>query len=64
MVALASDDVSDLQRMVDRVAEENDGLMLDYTFLSDPGRIRHQPLRASSTRTIRAGGRFLTRRRT
>ena len=23
--------------MVDRVAEENDGLMLDYTFLSDPG---------------------------
>ena len=22
--------------MVDRVAEENDGLMLDYTFLSDP----------------------------
>ena len=23
--------------MVDRVAEENDGLMLDYTFLTDPG---------------------------
>ena len=37
LVALASDDPSDLQRMVDRVAEENDGLVLDYTFLSDPG---------------------------
>ncbi len=36
IVALASDDPSDLQRMVDRVAEENDGLRLDYTFLSDP----------------------------
>jgi peroxiredoxin len=23
--------------MVDRVAEENDGLVIDYTFLSDPG---------------------------
>ena len=23
--------------MVDRVAEENEGLMLDYTLLSDPG---------------------------
>lgn len=23
--------------MVDRVAEENDGLVLDYTLLSDPG---------------------------
>ena len=37
LIALSSDDVSDLQMMVDRVAEENDGLMLDYTFLSDPG---------------------------
>jgi peroxiredoxin len=37
IVALSSDDPADLQRMVDRVAMENDGLMLDYTFLSDPG---------------------------
>ena len=37
LIALASDDPSDLQAMVDRVAEENEGLMLDYTFLSDPG---------------------------
>ena len=37
IVALSSDDPSDLQMMVDRVAEENDGLMLDNTFLSDPG---------------------------
>ena len=37
LIALASDDPSDLQMMVDRVAEENEGLMLDYTFLSDPG---------------------------
>ena len=36
MVALASDDMADLQLMVDRVAEEFDGLMLDYTFVSDP----------------------------
>jgi peroxiredoxin len=37
LIALSSDDPSDLQMMVDRVAEENDGLMLDNTFLSDPG---------------------------
>ncbi len=37
LVALSSDDPADLQRMVDRVAEENDGLMIDYTLLSDPG---------------------------
>lgn len=37
LVALSSDDPEDLQRMVDRVAEENDGLMIDYTLLSDPG---------------------------
>jgi len=37
IIALSSDDEGDLQMMVDRVAEENDGLMLDYTFLSDPG---------------------------
>ena len=37
LIALASDDPSDLQMMVDRVAEENEGLMLDYTFLSDTG---------------------------
>ena len=35
-MAVASDDAEDLQRMVDRVAEENDGLRLDFTFLSDP----------------------------
>jgi peroxiredoxin len=35
-VALSSDDPEDLQRMVDRVADENDGLVIDYTFLSDP----------------------------
>ncbi len=34
---MASDDVADLQTMVDRVAEENDGLVLHYTLLSDPG---------------------------
>ena len=37
LIALSSDDPSDLQLMVDRVAEENDGLVVDYTFLSDPG---------------------------
>lgn len=37
IIAIASDDEADLQLMVDRVAEENDGLMLDYIFLSDPG---------------------------
>lgn len=35
-MAVASDDPADLQRMVDRVAEENDGLVLDVTLLSDP----------------------------
>ena len=34
---MASDDPEDLQRMVDRVAEENDGMVLDITLLSDPG---------------------------
>mgnify|MGYP002623033173 CR=1 FL=1 len=34
---MASDDPSDLQRMVDRVAEEYDGMVLDITLLSDPG---------------------------
>jgi peroxiredoxin len=37
VIALSSDDPPDLQRMVDRVASENDGLMIDYTMLSDPG---------------------------
>lgn len=37
IIAIASDDEADLQMMVDRVAEENDGLVLDYVFLSDPG---------------------------
>ncbi len=37
LAAISSGDPSDLQRMVDRVAEENDGLVLDYTLLSDPG---------------------------
>ena len=37
IIAVSSDDPADLQRMVDRVAEENDGLTLDYTLLSDPG---------------------------
>jgi peroxiredoxin len=37
LIALSSDDPSDLQGMVDRVAEENEGLMIDYTLLSDPG---------------------------
>ena len=34
---MSSDDPTDLQMMVDRVAEENDGLVLDLTLLSDPG---------------------------
>ena len=34
---MSSDDPADLQMMVDRVAEENDGLVLEYTLLSDPG---------------------------
>jgi len=37
IIAVSSDDPADLQMMVDRVAEENDGLTLDYTLLSDPG---------------------------
>lgn len=37
IIALSSDDPPDLQRMVDRVAAENGGLMIDYTLLSDPG---------------------------
>jgi peroxiredoxin len=36
IIALSSDDPMDLQLMVDRVAEENDGLVLDYTLLTDP----------------------------
>ena len=37
IIALSSDDPGDLQMMVDRVAEENEGTILDYTLLSDPG---------------------------
>lgn len=37
VMAVSSDDPADLQAMVDRVAEENDGLALTYTLLSDPG---------------------------
>jgi peroxiredoxin len=37
LIALSSDDPEDLQRMVDRVAEENDGLVIEHTLLSDPG---------------------------
>jgi peroxiredoxin len=37
LIALSSDDPQDLQRMVDRVAEENDGLVIEHTLLSDPG---------------------------
>ncbi len=36
LIALSSDDTSDLQKMVDRVAEENEGMALHYTLLSDP----------------------------
>ncbi len=37
MIALSSDDPDDLQMMVDRIESENDGMTIDYTFLSDPG---------------------------
>jgi peroxiredoxin len=37
ILALSSDDPADLQMMVDRVAMENDGLMVTHTLLSDPG---------------------------
>ena len=37
VIALSSDDTSDLQMMDDRVAMESDGLMIDFTLLSDPG---------------------------
>ena len=37
IVAVASDPIEDLQRMVDRVQEETGGDPLDYTFLSDAG---------------------------
>ena len=37
LIALSSDDTSDLQKMVDRIAEENEGLMIGHTLLSDPG---------------------------
>ena len=37
VMALSSDDPSDLQMMVDRVASENDGKMVTFTLLSDPG---------------------------
>ena len=36
LIALSSDDTSDLQRMVDRIAEENEGLMIAHTLLADP----------------------------
>jgi len=36
LMALASDDAEQLQMMVDRVAEQNDGAVIDYTLLSDP----------------------------
>lgn len=36
ILALASDSPEMLQMMVDRVAEENDGYMLDFDLLSDP----------------------------
>ncbi len=36
MLAISSDDAEGLQMMVDRVAEENDGYIIDYTLLSDP----------------------------
>ncbi len=34
---MAIDDRADLQKMVERVARENDGRKPEYTFLSDPG---------------------------
>lgn len=37
LIALSSDPAESLQMMIDRVAEENEGIMLDFTFLSDPG---------------------------
>ena len=37
ILALAIDDRTDLQKMVDRVASETDGRKLDFTLLSDPG---------------------------
>ncbi len=37
LLAVSSDGPEDLQLMVDRVAEENDGYALDYPLLSDPG---------------------------
>lgn len=36
-MALSSDGPEMLQMMVDRVAEENDGYVIDFTLLSDPG---------------------------
>ena len=36
LMALASDDAEQLQMMVDRVAEANDGAVIAYTLLSDP----------------------------
>jgi peroxiredoxin len=36
-VAVASDGLEDLQRMVDRVREETDGRPIEYTLVSDPG---------------------------
>ena len=35
MIAISADNVEDLQKMVDRVAEENDGYVLDYTLVTD-----------------------------
>lgn len=36
ILALSSDGPEDLQKMVERVAMEHDGYMVDYTLLSDP----------------------------
>jgi peroxiredoxin len=36
ILALSSDGPEMLQMMVDRVAEENDGYMIDFALLSDP----------------------------
>lgn len=36
-MAVASDGLEDLQRMVDRVREETDGRPIEFTLLSDPG---------------------------
>jgi peroxiredoxin len=37
LLAVSADDTSLLQIMVDRVTEENDGKLIDYTLLTDEG---------------------------